>query len=224
MKIKVLKIHTSNLAAQIDFYAETIGMTLIEKSTTQAKFKLGKSVFVLAETAMFKPYHFAINIPSNKAYEALAWLKKRVDILKDDTIEIHDFKHWNAEAIYFYDADKNIVEFIARKNLPYQSYEKFSTQSLVEISEIGMPVNDIALAYETLQKNLNIPKYDGGFERFCAIGDEYGLFICINKNVKKWFPTGDKAHDSGFEVVVKEGGDLHKLVFADGHIRKVTNS
>lgn len=213
MNFHELKIHTQNISSQIDFYSKTIGLTLIEKSMSHAIFEIGASKLRIIQSSKFQPYHFAINIPCNKEYEALAWLKTRVEILKDKGNEIQDFDFWDAKAVYFYDADKNIVELIARKNLNNESDQDFSVDSLLEISEIGMPVNDIESAYKALNKVTNIEIFDGGFERFCAIGDESGLIICINKNMKGWFPTGDKAESSVFTLTFEENGNKYELHF-----------
>ncbi|UCD61428.1 MAG: VOC family protein [Flavobacteriaceae bacterium] len=223
MKIKELKIYTPNLPKQTDFYVDKIGLDLIEKTEFEARLQIGKSILVLIENDKFQPYHFAINIPSNKEEEALKWLKSRVTILKDGKNEIQDFDFWNAKAIYFYDMDNNIVELIARKNLKNESKELFSSKSFLEISEIGTPANDIEKTYKTLKSYVDIPIFDGGFERFCAIGDEVGLFICINKNIKDWFPTNDRAYSSYFEIEFEENGRDHKMEFKDENFRVVAN-
>ena len=223
MKIKELKIYTQNISNQTDFYENKIGLKIIEKSQSEVSFQIGKSVLRLIENDKFQPYHFAINIPSNKVKEALDWLKSSVTILKDGENEIQnfDFDLWNAKAIYFYDHDKNIVEFIGRKNLGNESNEDFSANSLLEISEIGIPVNDIKSTYKTLKEISNIEIFDGGFERFCAIGNESGLFICINKNIKDWYPTGDKAHSSQFEIRFEEKRQEYEMAFIDGKIKPI---
>lgn len=224
MKIKELKIYTADLSKQIDFYESKIGLKLIEKTEFEASVQIGKSILKLIENDQFQPYHFAINIPSNKVEEALNWLKSRVGILKDEKNEIQDFKSWNAKAIYFYDIDKNIVEFIARKNLGNESHEDFGANSLLEISEIGMAVNNIKTTFNTLKQISNIEKYDGGFEKFCAIGTEHGLFICIDKNIKDWFPTGDKAYSSEFEIRFEENETEYELEFKNEEIKAVANN
>ncbi|MEO0572284.1 MAG: VOC family protein, partial [Bacteroidota bacterium] len=137
--------------------------------------------------------------------------------------EIQDFDFWNAKAIYFYDMDHNIVEFIARKNLKNGTDKEFNSNSLLEISEIGIPVNDIETTFNTLNTLSNLSKYDGGFEKFCAIGDENGLFICINKQLKNWFPTGDKAHSSEFGITFEENGKEYAMEFRNEKIKTVAN-
>ena len=219
MKISTLKIHSSDLAGQTQFYSEVIGLELIQKSDSQVTFRTGKSKLVLSQDDGFRPYHFAFNIPANREKEALKWLRDRVEILDFEGREIQDFDSWNAKAIYFYDADKNIVEFIARKNLPNQSDDKFGSGSLLEISEIGMPVDDIETAYNAINKIAQLKVYDGDFQRFCAIGDETGLFICIDKEKKTWFPTGEHAFSSDFEIEFAESGQVFKAEFKNGEIK-----
>jgi len=221
MKIKELKIYTRNISKQTDFYANKMGLKIWGRSEYKVSFQVGKSMLTLIENEQFKPYHFAINIPSNQIVEGLEWLKTRTTILKDGINEIHHFDFWNAKAIYFYDEDKNIVEFIGRKNLGYERDQDFSANSLIEISEIGIPVNNIEATYTTLKETTNIELFDGGFEKFCAIGDETGLFICIDKNKKDWYPTGEKAYFSEFEIRLEEKEREFELEFVDGEIKSL---
>lgn len=224
MEIKELKIYTQNLLQQVDFYSKKLGLALIDKTENQATFQIGKSKFRIVKSDKSQPYHFAINIPNNKEIESLAWLNNRVEILKDGENEIQYFDGWNAKAIYFYDIDNNIVEFIARKNLKNESHADFDVDSLLEISEIGMPVRDIESTFNALKKISSIEIFDGEFNRFCAIGDEYGLFICINKQVKDWFPAGDKANSSAFEIRFREKGSEYEIAFINEQIKAVAKS
>ena len=159
------------------------------------------------------PYHFAINIPSNKEKQALEWLKERVEILTYEGLETQYFDFWNAYAIYFYDADKNIVEFIARKKLQHNTTTKFDKESLLGISEVGIPTSSIAKEYQILKSITGIGIYSGSIERFCAVGDETGLFILINKGIKKWFPTMDLAMSSDFKIRFSEKGKEYVFTY-----------
>jgi catechol-2,3-dioxygenase len=96
MQIKKLKIYTANLSAQSEFYSEVLNLEWIGQAKNSVSFKIGRSVLEIEEASNSTPYHFAINIPSNQENEALAWLKNRVDILKDGNNEIQDFVFWNA--------------------------------------------------------------------------------------------------------------------------------
>lgn len=219
MIIQELKIFSQDLTKQISFYSETLGLNIVDRSDNHATFEIGRSILTLIQREQFTPYHFAINIPNNQIIEGLDWLKNKVEILTYKSNEIHDFESWNARSIYFYDMDKNIVEFIARSNLKNERDEHFGFHSLLEISEIGVPVNKIEDVFNSLDRVSHLKVYDGEFERFCAIGDEEGLFICINKDVKTWFPTGDQAYSSEFEVKFIETGNPHHIAFENEVIK-----
>src|SRR5688572_21287154 len=217
MKIKSLILYTANREQQTAFYKKILGIPILEETYNHSSFQIGSTVlsFYFRETST--PYHFAINIPCNQEKEAMTWLKQRVELLlNDDHEEMNDFKDWNAKAIYFYDPDKNIVEFIARKNQKNTTNAPFRPQSMLCISEIGVPVNKIDKAYNDLNQIKRLPVYSGDFDRFCAAGDEDGLFIIINKDKKKWFPTDDDAHSSYFRME----GD-YSIEFTNGKIKKI---
>ncbi|MFT5250691.1 MAG: catechol-2,3-dioxygenase, partial [bacterium] len=151
MEIKELKIYSSKIKEQADFYSKVLGLTVIKLTEDNVFLEFGKSILNIEFKAETTPYHFAINIPSNKEYEALEWLKSRVGILKEEGNEIQDFDFWNAKAIYFYDKDKNIVELIARKNLNNLSNQKFDSNQFLQISEIGLPTLNIENEFKQLK-------------------------------------------------------------------------
>ena len=206
MKIKELILFTNNLEKQLEFYTNVLELELVKKTTKSFSLKAGESVLTFKLRENFTPYHVAFNIPTNKENEALNWLNKRVDIVPFEDNELIEFEHWNAKAMYFYDADKNILEFISRKNLRIESGEPFSSKSILNISEIGIGTNDIKTIFDSINtintintiKSINV--YDGNLERFCAIGNEEGLFILVNNSIKKWFPTDDEIYLSDFII------------------------
>ncbi len=209
MKIKGLKLYTNNLAKQKEFYISLLSCNLVDETNDSFTIKLVDSLLTFSKSDDKPYYHCAINIPSNQIEEALQWLKQRVEILPFENEEIVDFVNWNAKSIYFYDAGKNIVELIARKNLNINRNEEFSANSFLHISEIGYPTNDVKKSYHYLNTNYNLDKYDCDEKRFCAIGDEYGLLIVVNYNLKKWFPTRDEALPFPFEISFENGdGEL----------------
>ena len=144
MNIKELQLFTPNLKAQTKFFTEILELDIAESSDNSVSFQIGHSILKLVDRKAFTPYHYAITIPANQEKEALQWLKKRVDILKYEEEEIQYFDFWDAYAIYFYDADGNIGELIARKNLDNDSDRPFDKNALLEISEIGIPTVDIS--------------------------------------------------------------------------------
>ena len=213
MKIETLILTTNAVQPQLDFYRDTLGLKVLEQTERRAVFKVGQTRLEFIEAANSIPYHFAFNIPSNKAEEALEWTRERVVILKDGDNELIDFRTWNAKSLYFYDPDHNVVELIARRNPGIFSPGKFGPDQFLGISEIGMPVEDIEQTCHSLNQIGTLPVYSGNFENFCAMGDENGLFIVVNRQQKKWYPTDDPAIPSPFRI---EGE--FSFVFRDGRI------
>jgi catechol-2,3-dioxygenase len=213
MKIETLILTTNAVQQQLDFYRDTLGLKVLEQTERRAVFKAGQTRLEFIEATNSIPYHFAFNIPTNKAEEALEWSRERVAILKDEDNELIDFRSWNAKSLYFYDPDRNVVELIARRNLDIFSSGKFSPEQFLGISEIGMPVEDIEQTWHRLNKIGTLPVYSGNFENFCAMGDENGLFIVVDRRQKKWYPTEDPAMPSPFRI----GGEF-SFVFRDGRI------
>ena len=198
MKIKELIVYTQNLKSQIDFYSKVLEFEILHQNDISCRFKLGDSILSFIYQKNATPYHFAFNIPSNKADEALIWLKQRINILPFNGKEMVDFKSWNAKALYFYDYDKNIVEFISRKNINMHSYVPFSSKDILNISEIGVSSTDMEKTFKTINVFKLIDVYSGNFERFCALGNDEGMFIIANPTVKKWFPNDDVIEQSDF--------------------------
>lgn len=227
MEIHTLRIFTPQLNRQVEFYTQNLGLELLSQDPDEAKIAIGESVLHLKAKSDTQPYHFAINIPLHAEKAARDWLAQRVDILKDGGIEIHDFDFWQAWAVYFYDADRNIVELISRKSCPPFHAKPFGPHNLLCISEIGVVVPDIEHVYSTLHKQTDIKIYSGSFERFCALGDEQGLFICLNPNEKKmWFPTEDAPQAADFLLGCNIKGTDFTVRFMKGllHISPVANS
>lgn len=213
MKIKELTLYTSQPSVLEDFYKNILGLKLLGKSEDGLLFKVKNSKLKFIQKESSQPYHFAFNIASNKIKEALAWLKSRVSIIKNKGDDMLDFPAWNAESIYFYDPDKNIVEFIARKNLDNKTTGDFSADDIFEISEIGVATKDFSDKFKSLTAISGVSKFSGGDEVFCAIGSELGLFILIDKNRKDWFPGNDKAFSSEFIAVIEADNRISQVNF-----------
>ena len=168
----------------------------------------------LKSTNLNPNYHFAFNIPKNKLNEATIWLNSKVNLLLNDENEIiTDFGDWNAKAIYFYDNNNNIVEFITRFDLTNETEKKFDASSVLSISEIGIVANDpMKLASQIMDKNhLNYFEKGKQSENFISIGDDNGLFIIV-KNDRKWYPTEQKAEQHVARVKIISKGIKHDVV------------
>jgi catechol-2,3-dioxygenase len=145
--------------------------------------------------------HFAFNIPENQLAGGKRWLAERVELVSSDGVDEFEFEAWNAHAVYFRDPAGNIGELIARHNLPNASSTPFGPDSLLELSEVGLPVPDVASAVEFLERELVLALYDGNRSTFAAVGDEHGLFIVVREG-RPWFTTDDAAQISPLHVTL----------------------
>lgn len=214
MKVKKLNLFTNNLTSQKHFYCDTLSIPLNYESETEISLKIGDSELIFTHTDnKQRNYHFAINIPFNQVSDAYDWLKSKTKILPFHDNEIVNFKNWNAESIYFYDMNNNIVELIARKNLGIVSNNKFDGKNFLNISEVGLPVYHIKATIEYLKLNFDLPVFDCDYERFCAVGDEEGMFIVIDSKEKKWIPNDDDAYPHEFIVEFENNGMFYNLNF-----------
>ncbi|WP_224489825.1 VOC family protein [Robertkochia flava] len=205
MKISELTLFTKNLEQQKQFYGGVMGLPFLEGSATHVRYKAGWSDLIFSQSEICNPVHFAFLIPGNSFKQAHAFLSERVDHLPYEGHDIIDFPNWNAKSQYFYDPDRNIVEFIARRDVKGTLHGDFSPEKITGIGEVGLPASDMEGLYEKLNTLGPIAKYSGDFMRFGSAGDPEGLFILANPDQKTWFPTGDKVLPAHLRV----RGDLN---------------
>jgi len=194
MKITGLELYTDKPQDLKIFYVMVLGFELYNETESAFTIKAGHTLltFRWGNPADAPPsYHFAFNIPQNQIEEARRWLYSRsVPLLKFDDKDVVDFPNWNAEALYFLDPADNIVEFIARRDLENASPISFSAQSVVSVSEIGLPVPEVEPFYEQLKAHFDLPLYShvANLSKFCPTGNPEGLFIIVPLE-RAWFPT-----------------------------------
>lgn len=215
MRIGQLTLFSSNISQQADFYSGVLQLPVISRDSNSVTFKAGGSLLSFELSAAANPYHIAFNIPSNKAVEALNWLRPKTGLLGFDGEELIQFENWNAESMYFYDTDNNIVEFIARKNLRDFEDEPFEPGQIRCISEVGIGTANIEETYGQLAAVHPLPVYWGDFDKFCAAGDEYGLFILSDFNKRRWFPTNDEIKVADFMLTGN-----HNIIYQGGRVIK----
>lgn len=220
MKIKHLTVYTQNLQSQLDFYAEILGLAVLEQNENHFTLQMGYSELEFHHHKNTTPYHLAFHIGANQQEEALKWLEGKLfpnRILTHEDKAIVDFPAWNAKSVYFYDADHNIIEFISREHLFRQ--QDFAEQKICGIAEIGLATNDVEENYRFLNRYFNLETYFGKpQEPFCALGDENGLFITVDKNTKTWLPTQDPALPADFDVKFTRGEKLFELKYENGKL------
>jgi catechol 2,3-dioxygenase-like lactoylglutathione lyase family enzyme len=215
MHLHHLRLFTDKLQELNHFYAETLGFPITSAAAGTITFRAGSSLFNFSRCGAPSYYHFAFNIPSFQIREALEWLGRRVEVLRDGDRQIIDFSNWNAEAVYFADPAGNIVEFIARRDRQLRAGGPFSIDNMEGISEIGLPVADVRSTFDKLHRQTGLSKYWGDYTHFCAAGDPRGLFIIVDEASKTWYPTDKPARSFPLWVSFSEAGMKYELEFAE---------
>ncbi|WP_051295833.1 VOC family protein [Eisenibacter elegans] len=191
MKINSVTLTTSKLAALRSFYADTLGLPLCLDEAQRFAVVIGQSTLCFEHSPEAASYHLAFNIPENQLEAGLLWLQQQgVSALDFEQNIIIDFPNWNAHALYFVDPAGNVLELIARHDLDNAQTKAFSADSLLNISEVGLPCPDVGQLYAWLSDFCRVPVYShiSNMTKFCAAGDPQGLFIIVPLE-RPWFPT-----------------------------------
>ena len=190
MDISFLELSAKGLPAQRDFYANILELpTTLDSAILEVK--AGKTVlrFTQAPSEFKDAYHFAFNIPENQYQSAKDWISSRLSLLRDKN-GTEDFKSqsWNSTSLYFLDAAGNVLEFIARHNLQNAATGEFNASQILNVSEIGLPSEDVITLADQLctQLGLSVFKQEPN-ESFTPVGDDNGLLILPIKD-RIWMP------------------------------------
>ena len=190
MNILDLELSSVNLPAQRDFYANILELPVtLDSATLEVKAGETNLVFTQAPSEFIGAYHFAFNIPQNQYQAAKQWIASRIPLLQDNTGK-EDFESttWNSTSLYFLDAAGNILEFIARQTLQNASNEEFTSRQILNVSEIGLPSEDVLELAHDLVTRLGLSVYQQEpNENFTPVGDENGLLILPAKD-RIWMP------------------------------------
>ena len=150
--------------------------------------------------------HFAVNVPSQRFEEAVAWARQRTPLLHEDI----PFPAWRARSAYYYDPGGNIVELIARDWAP-------GAELLLEVSEVGLPVTDVGAAVDFLESELGLPHFDGDRRTFSAVGDDRGLFIVVPVG-RPWLFTERPASDAPVRATIEGAPAGEQRVPGSAHV------
>jgi catechol 2,3-dioxygenase-like lactoylglutathione lyase family enzyme len=218
MRILAATILAKDPLALAEWYRDTLGMAVVEGEGAGASGRAGgpeDAAVEVGETLLcFTPappgerpvYHVAFDIRENKIGKARKWLLERgVDLIPErdsGEVTVH-FKPWNAHAVYFRDPAGNIIEFIARHDLPTGNKRAWDVaDDVLWISEVGLVVDSAAGAMVDLERRLGLAPYIGADEGFVPVGDEEGLLVIVERG-RPWLPDlVDKAEPWPARIVV----------------------
>ena len=189
MHFTELRLAARDAAALRSFYGDALGLPLLDAPDAALTVHAGATKLVFErDPAVAAPYHFAFNIPENKLAAAKAWLAGRAVLLTQGGEDEFHSEGWDADMLYFEDPAGNVLELIARHTLPNAAPGGFGPRDLLEVSEIGLPVDDVPATVSALGEALGARPYREGGDSFAPIGDEHGLCIVVRTG-RPWFPT-----------------------------------
>ncbi|HSL31046.1 MAG TPA: hypothetical protein VK900_17730 [Anaerolineales bacterium] len=190
MHIKRLELLTKDLQAQRDFYADVLDLP-VNLTLSDLEVRVGETdlVFKQAWSDFAGAYHFAFNIPENQYDSAKRWITSRISLLRDKTgNEDFESKTWSSTSLYFLDAAGNVLEFIARHNLSNAVDGDFDSRHLLNVSEIGLPSEDVVSLANDLCTRLGLSVFrQETNENFTPVGNDNGLLI-VPKKDRIWMP------------------------------------
>lgn len=191
MNITGLELLTADLQAQRDFYGDVLELPA-QLTSSGLEVKAGKTDlrFTQAPADLSGAYHFAFNIPENQFQASKKWIASRIPLLKEESGK-DEFASatWNSHSIYFKDAAGNVLEFIARHNLKDAVAGDFDSRQIRQVSEIGLPSEDVVGFANELCTRLDLSIFkQQPSETFTPVGDDHGLLILPIKN-RIWIPN-----------------------------------
>ncbi len=223
MEIKELNIFSNKIEEQEAFYKNVLGFPCSKFLDSRFEIKAGATKLIFEKSTQGFFYHFAFLIPTGSLLAAIDYLEeKSIELLPLNGDKIIHFD--TGQAIYFFDKDGNIVEFIERPTLNYPSRQDFEITSIIKLNEIGLPVLDPQKMHEKLIREFgihainNVPCND----RFCWSGDFNGAIIVI-KEYRNWLPTQKPGRINDFSINYTDAGEEYHLTFVNNEINNGLN-
>lgn len=217
MEIKYLKILSKNIDSQRTFYSDVLGF-LEEQTPKGFRIITQENSLYFEKSEQDSYYHFAFLIPTGSIHQAIHFLESLdIELLLYKKEKIIQFDQ--GKAIYFYDKDGNIIEFIERPLLSYPHSNYFSINSVIKINEIGLPHNDPMSLANVLINDFGITPIDQKSFRndFCWVGDHNGVII-LTKEGRNWLPTNKPGVKNDFSIGYENKGKNYLLSIKNSEI------
>jgi len=193
MRITDVTIQVPDPNEATQFFVETFGIPG-NRYGESFTLELGQSSLILeqGDPAPDGYYHLAFDIPENAIPAALSQLRDAVPVLPagDDGI-VTASPSWNAHSIYFNAPGHLNLEFIARHRLQNAISTPFTLSNILNISEVGIPVDDTLAVASMLESRFGFQPFNPPSDMFAPVGDDHGLLILV-KIGRIWFPTEDQ--------------------------------
>lgn len=219
MRILELRLASDLVHELRRFYVERLGFFEEEQvgGTDGLRLEIGHTHLTFVPGTADRRYHFAFNIPYGCLEDAAAWLVKcGVQLVEQPGGKgpLVDFPNWNAQSVYFFDPSGNIVELIARKDLPHARGKAFTPALISGVSEIGVPFDEPEMMRDFLTTAYGLPvfaKQKPG-PNFSALGDDEGLLLLVPTG-RSWFMGDFAAGKFPTAVKLEQGGKTTELIW-----------
>lgn len=231
---RIRLLAAADLGRMEEFYCGKLGLRRLSIDDDALSIQAGATELTFAKSATDRGgplTHFAFNIPQNKIRPALDWLRKRSKVipawgdLADPAYpkEVVHFRHWNAHSLFFWDPAGNLLELIARHDLANDASGAFTSEHLLNVSELGLAVADPTKFAKFLHEKGGIPAYPRGTSPSFAMGDENGLLLCLQQGQKWWNSTDRQIQWNTYPTEAEISG-LKRDLAVEGYPFKITGS
>ena len=216
-----LRLQAFRLREMQKFYANTIGFEA-ELSKDRLQVQAGGTVIQFDEisvkgfsAANLPHYHIAWAIPASKFAKAKAWLVDRTPLLRhsDGRDEFH-FRYAKRRAVYFADPVGNILELIARDEMPDKSPGDFVLADILYVNHIGLVVDDMTTAIEQIRQSLGLELTAEPSPNFATLGDVHRHLTLVTRK-RLWLPEFKLAANVFKTEAVLHGEGSKKFEFED---------
>lgn len=185
-----IDLETADISTTRAFYTQTLGLPLRQTMADAFTVQAGTTALTFRSSSR-QPllYHFAFTIPLKTWQQAKTWLKARTPLLQGEGEDEFESERVRTRSSYFPDPAGNILEFIARQDLPGKAGEDFGPEDILHISEIGLVVDDVPSVVNWLKTSLGVEVFrDSSFEDFAQLGDINGVLVLFKRGWL-WFPN-----------------------------------
>ncbi|WP_428740768.1 VOC family protein [Tenacibaculum sp.] len=210
MTLNEIEIKTTDIKPIKEFYKNVLELPTTKVDDKLIHIKIGTSLlkFIEDSETPSPAYHLAFNIPENKLQEAIEWSTNKFEFVKkDNEVLITNFENWNANSVYFFDIDGNILEFIARHDLDNPATDQFNSSQILNISEFGIVKDqpDVYGKHLVDTYGLHLFEKNHNNETFTVVGDDNGLLVIVKTN-RNWYPTETPSKASWATIKLTNSG------------------
>lgn len=209
---------TNRLEAVVDFYAVAMKLSIESRSGSHVCFRAGDSLLGFRRSKRRSIYHFAFNVSPDRLEEAVKLLRVWVDPIFSQATERIRFENWRADSYYFFDPVGNVIELIAREQLPPGSDGE---SIFVNVGEVGLALRPFVEERDQIAAATGLQVFRGSVsDDFTALGEEQGLLI-LAKEDRVWYPT-DNVRASRRPCEIRMSGIAESWQSADGLLKIVS--